>query len=619
MKFAVDTITLWSKKGEKRQLHFKQDKINVLTGGSHRGKSAILDIFDYCFLSSTHRISESIINENVAWYGITFAINAKNYTIARRSPNGNTVSGDIYFSSVGDIPEIPRATIKIDDLKGLLEAEFKIDDAVKIAYGGKALRASSKVSFRYFFLFNTISEDIITSRDTFFDKQSEERYREALPRIFDLALGIDTLQNIANREKREQLERELANQAKKAARIKQGSSEFDGDLRDLAAKAASYGLSSIAPENLTPSSLQAMLMEASLPSQSDTLHQYSNISAAIFDIDRRLRKLRLFSSEVSQYKKTTAKIHDSLKPIEEILSQSNYIIKSEIFDALITGIKADLSEVKKATAKNQPVDGQIREIELSLVAQKAKLIQHQKSLPAAPQSFDTEKEKWLFIGEALGKLNTYFPPSQPDSSTIAPEFSDLQRQIDELSVEDVQKKKDAVLSLINEIAKKLLEKTKRALDNYSDWYPEFIYSEKRLRLRMPLSSLIENVGSSSNHMFMHLLHFLSLHETAMAQESPFIPSFLIIDQPSRPYYPEKKPKDGVELDSDDNALVRIAFELLDDFISTTKARRGREFQMIVFEHVSADAFEGLENVHVLPELRGQERLIPESWYEASSS
>lgn len=619
MKFAVDTITLWSKKGEKRQLHFKRDKINVLTGGSHRGKSAILDIFDYCFLSSTHRISESIINENVAWYGITFAINKKHYTIARRSPNGNTVSGDIYFSSVGDIPEVPRATIKIDDLKGLLEAEFKIDDAVKIAYGGHALRAGSKVSFRYFFLFNTISEDIITSRDTFFDKQSEERYREALPRIFDLALGIDTLQNIANREKREQLERELANLKKKAARIKQGRSEFDGDLRDLAAKAASYGLSSIAPESLTPNTLQAVLMEARAPSQGDTLHQYSNISASIFDIDRRLRKLRLFSSEVSQYKKTTSQTHDSLKPIEEILSQSNYIVKSEIFDALIAGIKVDLSEVKKATAKNQPVDGQIREIESSLVAQKEKLFQQQKSLPAAPQSFETEKEKWLFIGESLGKLNTYFPPGQQGTPAIAPDFSDLQQQIDELSVEDVQKKKDAVLSLINEIAKQLLTNTKRALDNYSDWHPEFIYSEKRLRLRKPFSSLIENVGSSSNHMFMHLLHFLSLHETAIAQESPFVPSFLIIDQPSRPYYPEKKPKDGVELDSDDNALVRIAFDLLDDFISTIKTRRGREFQMIVFEHVSADAFEGLENVHVLPELRGQERLIPESWYKTSDS
>ena len=199
MKFAIDTITLWSNQDEMRQLHFKRNKVNVLTGGSHRGKSAVLDIFDYCLLGSKHKIPNSIINENTSWYGITFAINSKQYTIARRSPDGNTVSDDVYVSSIGAIPQAPKANISIDELKLILQAEFQINEAVKLAYGGGALRAGSKVSFRYFFLFNTISEDIITSRDTYFDKQSEDRYREALPRIFDLAMGIDTLQNIATR------------------------------------------------------------------------------------------------------------------------------------------------------------------------------------------------------------------------------------------------------------------------------------------------------------------------------------------------------------------------------------------------------------------------------------
>lgn len=619
MKFTIHAITIWSKAGEKRQLRFEPNKVNVLTGGSHRGKSALLDIFDYCFLSSSHRISESIINENVGWYGVTFSINEKLFTIARRSPQGNTVSADLFFSSVGDIPEEPKPTIKIDDLKRVLEAEFKIDDAVRVAYGGNALRAGSKVSFRYFFLFNTISEDIITSRDTFFDKQSQDRYREALPRIFDLALGIDTLENIANREKRQQLEREIAKEERKGARLNQGRSEFEAELQAVAAKAATYGLPTLAPENLTAAAMQTMLKEASAPESGDKLQEYSNLSAAIFDIDRRLRKLRLFSSEVGQYKKTTARTQDSLKPIEEILAQSDQIVKSEVFDALINGIKSDLSEIKKATATKQPVDGQIREIEASLIAEKDRLIGQQRSLPAVSASFETEKEKWLFIGEALGKLSTYFPPTEPPVSADASQLPELQRQLEAIHVVDVEKKRDAVLSLINEVARELLEKTGTALDNYSSWHPEFVYSEKRLRLRKPLSSLIENVGSSSNHMFMHLLHFLSLHEAAIAQQSPFVPTFLIIDQPSRPYYPEKAPKDGFELDTGDNALVRIAFELLDDFISTINARWGQEFQIIVFEHVQADAFQGLEHVHMLPEFRGTEMLIPRDWYEPHAS
>jgi hypothetical protein len=115
-------------------------------------------------------------------------------------------------------------------------------------------------------------------------------------------------------------------------------------------------------------------------------------------------------------------------------------------------------------------------------------------------------------------------------------------------------------------------------------------------------------------MFMHLLHFLSLHETAITEKSPFIPSFLIIDQPSRPYYPPEKPKDEVQLESEEHEYVRLAFELLNEFVGTINADHKEDFQMIVFEHVTADAFKGLENIYVLPEFRGAERLIPESWY-----
>nr|WP_315241829.1 DUF3732 domain-containing protein [uncultured Albidiferax sp.] len=614
MKFAIDTITLWSKDNEMRQLHFKRDKINVLTGGSHRGKSAILDIFDYCFLGSKHKIPNSIINENTSWYGITFAINSKQFSIARKSPDGNAVSDDVYFSSVGEIPRLPRATINIDELKRILEAEFKIDEAIKLAYGGGSVRAGSKVSFRYFFLFNTISEDIITSRDTFFDKQSEDRYREALPRIFDLAMGIDTLQNIANREKRERLERQLAKEERKVNRLEKGRSDFDDELKGLAARAATYGLPNVSENKLSASALKLALRDASTLSDTDTLHEYSNVSAAIFAVDRRLRKLRLFSSEVSRYRDSNKETYDSLIPITEILAQSQFIVKSEIFDELISSIKADLADIKKATSKNQPVEGQVRAIQSSLLKERDKLVERQKSLPAAPESFETEKEKWLFIGETLGRLEAFFPANATEEVSPASNLDGLQEQIDGLTVDNVQTKRDTVLSLINEIAAQLLKKTKNALDNYADWHPEFVYVEKRLRLRKPLSSLIENVGSSSNHMFMHLLHFLSLHEAAIVEKSPFIPAFLIIDQPSRPYYPPERPKDEVQLVSEEHALVRIAFELLNDFVDDMKDRHAQDFQIIVFEHVTPDAFEGLNNINVLPEFRGTERLIPESWY-----
>ncbi len=51
-------------------------------------------------------------------------------------------------------------------------------------------------------MFNTITGNIIENdSEVFFDKQNETRYREALPRIFDLAVGIESVENTLKKEK----------------------------------------------------------------------------------------------------------------------------------------------------------------------------------------------------------------------------------------------------------------------------------------------------------------------------------------------------------------------------------------------------------------------------------
>ena len=304
MNFGVDSITVWSKNGARRSLEFKRNRVNVLTGESHTGKSALLDIIDYCFLASTHKLPDSIINENVAWYGLTFYVNDKTYTIARRSPTDNSVSEDYYFSSIGVVPENPQRNTKEDDIKGILEAEFHIDDKVTVPYGGRALKAGSKVSFRYFFLFNTVSEDIITNSKVFFDKQSEERYQEALPRVFDMALGIDDLPNIAAREKKEFLKIEILRLQRKEDHLRQGRVTFDEEVRVIAVKLAEYGLTDSDPADVSVETIRKAISDAAAPQSALAMDRYAETSAKLFVIDRRLRKLRQFKAEYRSYKDT---------------------------------------------------------------------------------------------------------------------------------------------------------------------------------------------------------------------------------------------------------------------------------------------------------------------------
>ena len=617
MNFGFDSITLWSKNGQQRGLEFARNRVNVLSGESHTGKSALLDIIDYCFLASSHKLPDSIINENVSWYGLKFYVNDKTYVLARRSPRGNEVSDEYYFSSTGVVPKVPEATTREEDIRKILEGEFHIDEKVTVAYGGKAIKANSKISFRYFFLFNTISEDIITNSKVFFDKQAEERYREALPRIFDMALGIDDLANIAARERKESLEKELRRRERKNAQLSSGSDEFDKEVRQIALKAAEYGIFNGTPATISREVVRRAINEAASTDTGRALDRYAEASAELLSVERRLRKRIQFKSEYGAYKDTLKNAEDSLLPIEQLIKQAPTLVKSEIFDDLISALNADLHAVKKSTARKQPVDGQVSTMVRSLQDERDRLQFELTGLPREPQSFASEREKWLFVGEAKGRFMAY-EAAAPVVSVPEPmlQTNDLQEQIDAIQIRDVDETRAAVISMINEIAQGLLTDTKNALANYSTYQTDFTYKEKRLRLRKPRSSLIENVGSSSNHMFLHLLQFLALHEVAISHKSPFVPRFLIIDQPSRPYYPDEKPKDNVVLTNSDSEKVSISFQLLNDFVARINKEYMAEFQMIVFEHVPKDTFAGMNYVHLLPEFRNGEALIPASWQSA---
>ena len=139
MKFYFEKLFLWSHKGEKREITFLPNKVNVITGDSNTGKSAILQIIDYCFFASHSEISESIINENVSWYGIKFSINDKHFTICRASLDRVIVSDSYYFSSFGEVPDFPQANNKESTIKSLIETEFGIDRNVQVPFGSKFL------------------------------------------------------------------------------------------------------------------------------------------------------------------------------------------------------------------------------------------------------------------------------------------------------------------------------------------------------------------------------------------------------------------------------------------------------------------------------------------------
>ncbi|MDR8017786.1 DUF3732 domain-containing protein [Ectopseudomonas guguanensis] len=619
MKFGIDTIRLWSHAGETRDVNFERGHINVLSGRSNRGKTSLLHIIDYCLLSSTHKIPHDVINDTVAWYGIRFYINDKELAIARKSPSAQTVSDQLYFSSVGDLPVKPFSNATSDDIKAILQSEFSLDSSV-ILYGGRGVRYGTQVSFRYFLMFNTISEDIITNTAAYFDHQQEDRYRVALPRVLDLGLGIDNLRNISLREQRDAIKRDILSLEKKKMAIGNGRHLFDSEARKLAAAAAEYGLIEKVPKEVTIDFLREIVKDVPTPEASgEDAKRLSNARSKLFEINRRMRRLREFSDEHKQYKDALKVTRDSLKPLETLLAQSPQLLKGEIFDDLIDSLNADLRALKAATATRQPVDTQVAKMMEELKEQKAEQERIIESLPKAQKSFEDTIQLVKFVTRIETKLETYSAVSTDSPEDYDSQISRLNGELSELEVEDVASIRDGTIGQINDVSLALLSEAAAAMGNYASFLTSFNYEARKLQLRRPNSSFIENVGSSSNHMFLHLFMFLALHEVAIDKGGKFVPAFLFIDQPSRPYYGEEKIMDEVSLKDSDQAKVSQAFELLGSFVTRMKKNYSAEFQMIVLEHVPVDLFKSVPNVKVLPEFRGNNALIPLHWRAPSNA
>ncbi|CAN7342342.1 DUF3732 domain-containing protein [Ensifer adhaerens] len=620
MKFHIESLQLWLKSKQRRFLTFLPNKVNVITGESHTGKTAILDIVDYCMFASEHGISESIINENVAWYGLRIHVNDKVYLLARRAPDGKLASLDYYFSSTGELPEAePSRNISESALKKLLSADFGLDQDVKIPFGGRTLRANSRVSLRYFLLFNTISQDIITHSDQFFDKQNQARYQEALPRIFDIAVGIDTVENILKREKRAELERKLVRQENLAAKTEERREQFNAQLAETIARAKGYGLvDDYTAPDASIDALKRMVTERESGPDRYVSAQYEEISSQIYRVSRKIRGLHRFKTEFAKHKTTLKETGDSLQPVAYLLNNFEETVRTSVFDDILQNLSQGLQEIKNATARNTPLDSNISDIIKDLESQREKLEKDLAALPVEMESFENDKDKYIFIGETKAKLELYSDPQSdkaPDNSEL---IARLEAEIGDLTVAPVEDRKELFTKALDEAIQDYITLTKAALGNYGDYRSAFNYSEKKLHLRKPRTTSTENVGSSSNHMFLHLFLFLGLHELIMRNGGVHVAPFLIIDQFSRPYWGEDDRKEGrgekdgegeKDVDESDVAKVKLALQLLDHFI-TTANEMGKEFQMIVFEHINPRYWDGLENVHLVEVFRDGKALIP---------
>lgn len=620
MTFYIDKLLLWLKDGRLRTIPFSNDKVNVITGNSKTGKTAVLEIVDYCLCGGkdTVVISYEHIGENVAWYGIRFIINDKTYTIARGEiTEKGSFSNDYYFSQTGEIPDLPCTKMDELGIKTILEPEFSINDEITIAYGGRSVKKSTRLSFRYFLMFNTLSKDIIDNGKSFFDKMYLERYRDVWPQIFDLSLGVINLETILMQKHISDLLQEVvALELEKKKSVKR-IELHENNIQMLVKHAKEAGLIDEELETDKAFSALEVMTEYGITNFSTNFsieQEYEKLQLEREKVALQLTKLKRFKKSYNEYRDSLKEEVDSLRPITYIQKEFSDRTQGE-YRQFLNNLSHELTRVKSAITDKRPfeydIERKIRELNEQLRVLDSQLAKtaHVEYSPISTA------QKLISLGEIKAEYNR-LDPNVEDIISIETKIKEKEEELEilENQYSAINETRALIIETLNEFIQTYISASKNALDEYGEYCAWFDYKKAALTLKKSKAATIANISSSSDHLFMHLCLFAGLHHMMLSENTTYVPSFLIIDQPSRPYFNTAEysytESEQVITNKDDWSKVKDIFKLWDYFFSIILSQE-KHFQIIMLEHVSENAWIDCNHINLVAIFDGiNNALIP---------
>lgn len=606
MSIQIKNIFLWQKNGVLRNLEFLENRVNVITGDSGKGKSSILYIIDYCLLASeTKGISKTNIDSKITWYGLKIKIHDRELLIARPSEE-NEETSQAFLSEDGIVPENPTLNIKIDNLKKVLNDAFGIDSELKIPYGGRHIRTGSKVSFRSFLPYSYQDQNAIIAPEYLYIRPADGRYQESIERTFRMALGVENAKTSAAKTKLLDLEQQRASLERKKEIFEKNKLAFSDELRELGQEAATLGI--IENSSLDVDTLLQRLKEVVIDSDITPIGktEIESIEKRLFSLRTKNKKYENFAERKLELSSSSKQAEDALRPVEFFNEHPELVFPSEMANSLIHHLQVELGRLRAVLKnKNQaPFLAEIKELISANTAEIIKLESELSILQKNQKLRSSPKEYYKYIGKLDTKIQLF---SNSDNSTFNYDPEEFENKAAQLrgAIEEDNLKFELAEQKLNEFINNKLQRLK--LKGYDNFTARFSEKERLIHLfSADLSSIekMSDVGSASNYLYLHLAYFLSIHEVAKRHKVSWMPSFMVLDQPSTPYFSnEGEPTDDII--SLDAALVEM-----NNFVKDMDKEGG--FQIILLEHIKETHWKRLEldRFHLVDkELRGNYGLI----------
>lgn len=642
MSMQILNIVLYSHDGRRRVVKLKTGVVNVITGASKSGKSALIDIVDYCFGSGECRVPEGPIRRTVSWFALHMQLAAGQAFVARRCPDGHAASSEDCFVEVGEVVEIPdraalRQTTNTKGLGALLSGWSGIADNLHEPPPGQT-RPSLTANVRHALALCFQPQDEIIRRQQLFHGAGDNFFAQALKDTLPYFLGAVDDDYVRKREQLRRVREQLRSCERKLAEISAVRGDGTSKADTLLAQARDAGLSTVTSDSWE-ATVAALRTVASTPlanvettaSDGAEFSRLADERTRLLDEQRRIRdeieSIRAFENDGRGFSREATEQQARLKTIgifENSIPGQTCPLCSQALDstaqlptvAEVKGTLASLSsrldtvvraepQIEKAVAE---LDGKLQAIQERLAKNRAAMEAVRTADERLAQTHDDSTKKV----HILGRLSLYLEslPDFPDTRALEQDAANLRAQAStleiELSDERVRERLESVTSILSQ--------------RMTNWARALGLEHSKFPLRLDLKNLtivadtadgpvpMARMGSGENWVGYHLIAHLALHQWFVERARP-VPRFLFLDQPSQVYFPAEKDVDGsMSLVSEDDRLaVSRMFRLVFDAVKEVAPG----LQVLITEH--ADINDDWYQAAVVERWRGGLKLVPDDW------
>lgn len=575
MKTLIHEIGVIDKQGLKHPVNFKAG-LNVVTGKSSTGKSALIEIFDYCFGSGENTVPQGVITKSAAIYYVALAVNEQDMVIARDP----YISTKAFFRRVETFnsAEIDSEYFNASYFRPLNEfkkhlSDFFLDiDDVDESLAARANRKyhqkAPTPSIRSFSSFMLQHQNLVANKHSLFYRFDEKDKRDQAIEHTKIFLGLVDQKFFHLSQEKERLTAHVKRLERQKETNKRTSENYKQKVGPVLSQL--YALMGFKEEPLSMSKvlqhpqdakdqLDGIIVSEKINHNSDAMTQlYERLKLSRNQKTAELRKLQRQAASINKHIQEEARFVDNVR---QFSSPKNVHISTSICPFCHTekeNLRQSAEKLKQAITKVSGNLAQARPIKAKL---ESSLLEVQRNIEIVSNTLtefnqqinEIEKEnrqlaeqKSLYESIIMQKAKLFVlldTLNMADDVALEKEIKEFKKQLkkieDALKMYDVQKGLADASDKVNEYMAEIGS------------HFEFEASYKPINLHFSFETFdlyhltpdgekiyLRSMGSGANWLYCHVTLFLALHKYfAELGEKCAIPSVLFLDQPTQVYFP----------------------------------------------------------------------------------